>query len=577
MTEVTFTVTSGSADGNERVSNGQMQIATVGVNMSSSTNSSAQWWALWLFNTSIPIGATINSAKLKLWFYDTNNDNPNGVFYGEAVDNSNLLTTTAYNISSRARTSGSVSWVATNVISSSPNGWVDSPDISNIIQEICNRSGRSENFNLSIIWLANNNSVQGCLTRSFEGDSSLTANLIIDYTSSGSGNIVSGSAVLSGQHTYSSIPVNIALASSQVQGIINENLLSQKQILANGQFSGRLDNSTFSILEIRGQSQQVANSLYSLSPKNIINALIQINNQSRIDSAGIKLILSQLNINIQNLNQLYPRNMTYGLTQLSNLLQTNVSGKIEIRGLLNLVNTLLTSITYEEAGLVTAEVFILNQIYLNLLALKEILVQAQTHNLSEIDIEGIVNQISSATLEENTVIQVESLLIQLAVANLFGINLNQITGILNIVSQTNLSMLAYLIATGFVGGLVEGSAFLSGNSELQALAYKIITGQSLIEIQNFELINSLIYLLGQNILENKGDVTVSARLLIDAVSSLYQSGQILPVGYIPSPIINLPPSGRTYIIPYENRLYIVDKEGRVFLIDFENRRFFDKN
>lgn len=577
MTEVTFTVTSGSADGSERVSNGQMQIATVGVNMSSSTNSSAQWWALWLFNTSIPIGATINSAKLKLWFYDTNNDNPNGVFYGEAVDNSNLLTTTAYNISSRARTSGSVSWVATNVISSSPNGWVDSPDISNIIQEICNRSGRSENFNLSIIWLANNNSVQGCLTRSFEGDSSLTANLIIDYTSSGSGNIVSGSAVLSGQHTYSSIPVNIALASSQVQGIINENLLSQKQILANGQFSGRLDNSTFSILEIRGQSQQVANSLYSLSPKNIINALIQINNQSRIDSAGIKLILSQLNINIQNLNQLYPRNMTYGLTQLSNLLQTNVSGKIEIRGLLNLVNTLLTSITYEEAGLVTAEVFILNQIYLNLLALKEILVQAQTHNLSEIDIEGIVNQISSATLEENTVIQVESLLIQLAVANLFGINLNQITGILNIVSQTNLSMLAYLIATGFVGGLVEGSAFLSGNSELQALAYKIITGQSLIEIQNFELINSLIYLLGQNILENKGDVTVSARLLIDAVSSLYQSGQILPVGYIPSPIINLPPSGRTYIIPYENRLYIVDKEGRVFLIDFENRRFFDKN
>jgi hypothetical protein len=577
MTEVTFTVTSGSADGNERVSNGQMQIATVGVNMSSSTNSSAQWWALWLFNTSIPIGATINSAKLKLWFYDTNNDNPNGVFYGEAVDNSNLLTTTAYNISSRARTSGSVSWVATDVISSSPNGWVDSPDISNIIQEICNRSGRSENFNLSIIWLANNNSVQGCLTRSFEGDSSLTANLIIDYTSSGSGNIVSGSAVLSGQHTYSSIPVNIALASSQVQGIINENLLSQKQILANGQFSGRLDNSTFSILEIRGQSQQVANSLYSLSPKNIINALIQINNQSRIDSAGIKLILSQLNINIQNLNQLYPRNMTYGLTQLSNLLQTNVSGKIEIRGLLNLVNTLLTSITYEEAGLVTAEVFILNQIYLNLLALKEILVQAQTHNLSEIDIEGIVNQISSATLEENTVIQVESLLIQLAVANLFGINLNQITGILNIVSQTNLSMLAYLIATGFVGGLVEGSAFLSGNSELQALAYKIITGQSLIEIQNFELINSLIYLLGQNILENKGDVTVSARLLIDAVSSLYQSGQILPVGYIPSPIINLPPSGRTYIIPYENRLYIVDKEGRVFLIDFENRRFFDKN
>jgi hypothetical protein len=577
MTEVTFTVTSGSADGSERVSNGQMQIATVGVNMSSSTNSSAQWWALWLFNTSIPIGATINSAKLKLWFYDTNNDNPNGVFYGEAVDNSNLLTTTAYNISSRARTSGSVSWVATDVISSSPNGWVDSPDISNIIQEICNRSGRSENFNLSIIWLANNNSVQGCLTRSFEGDSSLTANLIIDYTSSGSGNIVSGSAVLSGQHTYSSIPVNIALASSQVQGIINENLLSQKQILANGQFSGRLDNSTFSILEIRGQSQQVANSLYSLSPKNIINALIQINNQSRIDSAGIKLILSQLNINIQNLNQLYPRNMTYGLTQLSNLLQTNVSGKIEIRGLLNLVNTLLTSITYEEAGLVTAEVFILNQIYLNLLALKEILVQAQTHNLSEIDIEGIVNQISSATLEENTVIQVESLLIQLAVANLFGINLNQITGILNIVSQTNLSMLAYLIATGFVGGLVEGSAFLSGNSELQALAYKIITGQSLIEIQNFELINSLIYLLGQNILENKGDVTVSARLLIDAVSSLYQSGQILPVGYIPSPIINLPPSGRTYIIPYENRLYIVDKEGRVFLIDFENRRFFDKN
>ncbi|GIU69833.1 MAG: hypothetical protein KatS3mg002_1069 [Candidatus Woesearchaeota archaeon] len=577
MTEVTFTVTSGSADGNERVSNGQMQIDTIGVNMTSSTNSSAQWWALWLFNTSIPIGATINSAKLKLWFYDTNNDNPNGVFYGEAVDNSNLLTTTAYNISSRARTSGSVSWVATNVIGSSPNGWVDSPDISNIIQEICNRSGRSENFNLSIIWLANNNSVQGCLTRSFEGDSSLTANLIIDYTSSGSGNIVSGSAVLSGQHTYSSIPVNIALASSQVQGIINENLLSQKQILANGQFSGRLDNSTFSILEIRGQSQQVANSLYSLSPKNIINALIQINNQSRIDSAGIKLILSQLNINIQNLNQLYPRNMTYGLTQLSNLLQTNVSGKIEIRGLLNLVNTLLTSITYEEAGLVTAEVFILNQIYLNLLALKEILVQAQTHNLSEIDIEGIVNQISSATLEENTVIQVESLLIQLAVANLFGINLNQITGILNIVSQTNLSMLAYLIATGFVGGLVEGSAFLSGNSELQALAYKIITGQSLIEIQNFELINSLIYLLGQNILENKGDVTVSARLLIDAVSSLYQSGQILPVGYIPSPIINLPPSGRTYIIPYENRLYIVDKEGRVFLIDFENRRFFDKN
>lgn len=85
----------------------------------------------------IPPGATIDTATLQCYFSSTKNDNVQANVYGQAHDNAGTFTTTAYDISSRAKTTAYVWWSNT----SSGVGWEVSPDIKTAVQEIVDRAG----------------------------------------------------------------------------------------------------------------------------------------------------------------------------------------------------------------------------------------------------------------------------------------------------------------------------------------------------------------------------------------------------------------------------------------------------
>ncbi|MCB9196416.1 MAG: T9SS type A sorting domain-containing protein [Flavobacteriales bacterium] len=138
----------------------------------------AQWVGLRFNGLEIPNGATITSAYVQFTADEDQSGTANLVIYGEASDNAAAFTSSTNNLSNRTRTTTSVSW--------SPNSWStdqngtneQTPDITNIVSEIINRSGWDMGNALVIL-------IEGSGTRSGysrDTDVSKSAKLHITFT-----------------------------------------------------------------------------------------------------------------------------------------------------------------------------------------------------------------------------------------------------------------------------------------------------------------------------------------------------------------------------------------------------------
>jgi len=127
----------------------------------------------------IPQGAIISNAYIQFTCDETNSETTSLIIQGEDADHSNVFQTSNQNISSRQKTTTSISW--------NPPVWNQvgqsgakqrTPDISTIVQEIVDRQGYSSGNSISII-------IEGSGERtaeSFDGSSTQAPQLCIDYS-----------------------------------------------------------------------------------------------------------------------------------------------------------------------------------------------------------------------------------------------------------------------------------------------------------------------------------------------------------------------------------------------------------
>jgi hypothetical protein len=128
-------------------------------------------------NVQIPRGNTITNAYIEYETDETSSETTNLMFYGEASDNPATFTEAVNNISSRPKTSSSVSW---NNVSAwnTVNEKHRTPNLSSIIQDIVNRPGWSSGNSIVIL-------VEGSGKRtaeSYNGESANAPLLVVDYT-----------------------------------------------------------------------------------------------------------------------------------------------------------------------------------------------------------------------------------------------------------------------------------------------------------------------------------------------------------------------------------------------------------
>jgi hypothetical protein len=118
-------------------------------------------------NTSIPKGASIISATLKLPYNWRSGANANTLIYGEASDSPGQFTATASNITKRQKTVSSVVW---NKIPTATWGkYVISPDISSIVREVVGRPNWSSGNSLAILQYEATNATSTWEAVSYEG------------------------------------------------------------------------------------------------------------------------------------------------------------------------------------------------------------------------------------------------------------------------------------------------------------------------------------------------------------------------------------------------------------------------
>ncbi len=128
---------------------GTMSLTTASVSFQTST---VEWGGMRFNDIAIPQGATITSAYLRPKVSSTVYDDPNVFVYFENADNATAFTTSANDISNRART-GSIAWNATGVGA----GYVASPNLASILQTVVNRAAWASGNSLVVLLQSNAN------------------------------------------------------------------------------------------------------------------------------------------------------------------------------------------------------------------------------------------------------------------------------------------------------------------------------------------------------------------------------------------------------------------------------------
>lgn len=149
---------------------------TVTINSANDTITSAgAEYGLKFASSAIPQGAIITSAILECYCDNTAADDPDFNIFGQAADSPADFTTGANDISSRVYTTANVLWSAT----ATGTGFIQSPDISTVIQELVDRVG----WNNLIVLILDANTGVNFKTNHFDGVPANAAKLTITYTS----------------------------------------------------------------------------------------------------------------------------------------------------------------------------------------------------------------------------------------------------------------------------------------------------------------------------------------------------------------------------------------------------------
>jgi hypothetical protein len=110
-----------------------------GTTIGGSLDATTDWAAMRFLNLDIPKGADTTNVVLQVVPSGTGEDEPLVTIYFEDADNPGTFTTTASDISNRARTAG-VAWSSTNLGADGAT-YFDTPDLSAILQAVINRAG----------------------------------------------------------------------------------------------------------------------------------------------------------------------------------------------------------------------------------------------------------------------------------------------------------------------------------------------------------------------------------------------------------------------------------------------------
>ena len=161
-----------SEDDGDEISGGTMDLTDAQVTITGG----AHWGFFRIPGVTINRVDTVNSATLTVNIVNTTWDDPGGtVIYGHDIDNSPILTTTLSDISSRSRTSQSVTWNGTGVGSGDKT-----LDVTSIVAAIISRLGWV--LGNAIGFIFDGTATSGILLRTWDNSTTLCARLVIDYT-----------------------------------------------------------------------------------------------------------------------------------------------------------------------------------------------------------------------------------------------------------------------------------------------------------------------------------------------------------------------------------------------------------
>ena len=126
-------------DAEEQISNGDMDRSSSDLELINDGQN--QIVGIRFRNIQIPQGATIVNAFIEFRADESQSGATSLVFQGQAANNPGSFNDTNYDISSRNRTAGSMNW--NNVPAWTRNATYQTPNMSNVVQEIVNRGGWS--------------------------------------------------------------------------------------------------------------------------------------------------------------------------------------------------------------------------------------------------------------------------------------------------------------------------------------------------------------------------------------------------------------------------------------------------
>lgn len=214
-------VSASNDDAEERVSNGNMSRTSSDLELVHDGNRQ-QLVGMRFQNVALPTGATINSAYIQFTVDETDNGATNVIVSGQAIGNAPAFSNSRGDISDRAVTTATQSWVIAPWNSVGAAG-VDqrTPDLTNIINEIISRGDWSSGNALALIITSgpgcNNSSCQRT-AESFNGVSASAPRLVIDYD-------IPDSVDLSISQSDSPDPVNVGNSFAYTLSVTNEGSL----------------------------------------------------------------------------------------------------------------------------------------------------------------------------------------------------------------------------------------------------------------------------------------------------------------------------------------------------------------
>jgi hypothetical protein len=169
-----------SGDDSEQVSYGDCFPAELYLGLLK-TNGYTYWGMRWPL--AIDQGSIITVAYASVYTYSGSSDDPDANIYCQDVDTAGVFTTTAYEISNRARTVDYVIWTASDV---GAGMYVNTPSLVVPIQAVFNRSGWSSGNYLALIWEARGTTQAISAYQYDTGPGTAPPKIHIEYTPGGS-------------------------------------------------------------------------------------------------------------------------------------------------------------------------------------------------------------------------------------------------------------------------------------------------------------------------------------------------------------------------------------------------------